>query len=350
MKHKIILGALAGAMMLTFGSVSAQEEAASTHSGERVAVQPAPLDRDAVIEVILGTWEGSEHALDAEGRLWRETMRPVLEGADEANLRRAMDALEFPAMLAALQGKLDGPTVTPSALGDPSSDLVYTPIEPCRILDTRQTPAGTIGADASRNFDASPYIQGNFSFQGGSDTDCGIPESRPAAVMLNITAVNPQGAGYLTAYPFGSEVPLAASLNYFSGDVIGNEVLATMNPTGTYDFRIYTFRETHVVADAVGYFMAPQATAMDCETTVSGPTGIGSGARRFEYVGCPAGYTLISGGASALNNEGLVINALRYPGGSLPNVDNEVGVSVENSSATAKEVEFYARCCRVPGR
>lgn len=342
MNRKLIAGALAGALVLVFGPVAAQEDAAAIRAGDREVTQHAPLDRDAVIEVILGTWEGSEHAVDGEGRLWRESMLPVLQGADEANLRRAMDALEYPSMLAALQGKLDGPTVTPSALGDPSSDLVYTPIEPCRILDTR-VAGSAIAADGTRNFDGSPFVTGNFSFQGGSDTDCGIPNTRPSAVVLNITAVNPQGAGYLTAYPYGGTAPLAASLNYVSGDVIGNEVLATMNPSGTYDFTIYSFRQVHVVADAVGYFMAPEATTLDCTIQSSGDLVIAAGGRTFQNVACPAGYIAMGGGPLTPSNAGMRVEA------SAPNGSSWF-ISLANDNATSRTSEFRARCCRIPGR
>lgn len=348
MNRKMIAGALVAAMGMACGSAMAQQASAAPLEGARVAPERIALDRSAMVEVILGTWEGSEHATDGDGRLWRETMRPVLEAADEANLRRAMDALEFPSMLAALQGQLDGPRVSPSALGDPSSDLVYTPIEPCRILDTR-VAGGPIGAQASRSFDGSAHYDGDFEFQGGASSDCGIPTDRPSAVMLNITVVNPQGAGYLTAYPFGASVPLAASLNYQSGDVIGNEVLVTMNPAGLFDFRIYSFRQAHVVADAVGYFMAPQATALDCVSKTDFSTvAANSSVSDFLTPVCDAGYQAVSGDCS-IGAGGISRGTSPFPFG-----DNAVPTrwACSITNPTGSSVSFGARttCCRVPGR
>lgn len=136
---------------------------------------------------------------------------------------------------------------------------------------------------------------------------------------------------------------MAASLNYQSGDVVGNEVLVTMNPAGGWDFRIYTFRQAHVVADAVGYFMAPQATMLDCTIeTVS--IDIPAGGREFSNVTCPTGYTAISGGPTTSQNAGMRVES------STPNGANRWFISVANESGVQKSTDFRARCCRIPGR
>ena len=75
------------------------------------------------------------------------------------------------------------------ALGDATADLVYTPVTPCREVDTRPSQGGTgpIGNASSKDFKV--WTATNFTAQGGSATNCGIPAD-PVAVVVNITADN----------------------------------------------------------------------------------------------------------------------------------------------------------------
>ena len=53
-------------------------------------------------------------------------------------------------------------------------ELVYTPIVPCRIVDTRYGAGGRLALGDTRNW-LSTNPGGNFVGQGGSSTNCGIP-------------------------------------------------------------------------------------------------------------------------------------------------------------------------------
>ena len=94
--------------------------------------------------------------------------------------------------------------IQPKALGDANDDLVYTPVVPCRIVDTRNA-GGQIGPNSSRDFKVW-VSSGGFTAQGGSATNCNIP-ANPTAVVLNITAVTP--AGRATSLPTRQEAPLS---------------------------------------------------------------------------------------------------------------------------------------------
>ena len=72
------------------------------------------------------------------------------------------------------------------------------------------------------------------------------------SVVLNVTATDPDGSGFLTVYPGGAPRPLTSNLNYLTGETIPNAVIVGLGPTGTVD--IFTLRATHVVVDVVGYF------------------------------------------------------------------------------------------------
>src|SRR5262249_57033096 len=95
------------------------------------------------------------------------------------------------------------------SLGDSTDDLVYTPVTPCRILDTRNFGGAFAGGGETRSYHA--YLtSGTFATQGGAASNCGIP-ANPAAAALNIVTVG--GGGFLTAWPFGTTQPNAATMN-----------------------------------------------------------------------------------------------------------------------------------------
>ncbi|HEY7508628.1 MAG TPA: hypothetical protein VIG50_00160, partial [Vicinamibacteria bacterium] len=93
----------------------------------------------------------------------------------------------------------------PSVLGDSNRDLVFTPVPPCRVIDTRFAVAGKLLAGVPRDSD----VAGTLSDQGGL-TDCLIPFGPATAIAVNLVAVAPSGAGNLRAWAFGDPVPNAA--------------------------------------------------------------------------------------------------------------------------------------------
>lgn len=88
----------------------------------------------------------------------------------------------------------------------------YTPITPCRVLDTRSGGGGELAANAQRDY----QLAGDgpaFATQGGQPDGCGIPFG-VSAVEASITAVTPKANGYFRAWPKGSAAPNATFLNY----------------------------------------------------------------------------------------------------------------------------------------
>lgn len=336
------------ALSLAMGTLAAQEGAAFDASGAPVA-QPAQaqytsLDKAAMIDVIVGVWrdEGS-HLVDADpGRTWEEALRARLKTADPHNLQRAMEALEFDDMLAALSGRSVQTGEGPQQLGDASADLVYTPITPCRLFDTR-VAGGPVAAAATRGFDVSAWFNGSLVFQGGVDGDCGIP-ARPAAVAVNLAAVSPASSGYLTAFPRGADRPLAATVNYPAGGVTSNEVLIPVSTTALYDMSVYSHRQSHVVGDIVGYYMAPEATTPDCEL-VETSVSVAAGGSTFHTSSCPTGYMPQGGGCFwfASQNHGPLTSTVNLA---------MTGHTCRGTNQTASPQTLYSRatCCRIPGR
>lgn len=69
---------------------------------------------------------------------------------------------------------------------------------------------------------------------------------------MNVTAVGPDRAGFITVFPCGSAVPNASNLNYRSGDVVPNLVVVKLGPGGTVC--LYTTATTDLLAGIAGYY------------------------------------------------------------------------------------------------
>jgi hypothetical protein len=139
-------------------------------------------------------------------------------------------------------------------MGDSQADLVFTPVTPCRIIDTRLA-GGPISAGATRDF----LVTGDTTSQGGAN--CGIPNGPATAAVINFVAVSPSGSGNLRGWPYGGSLPNASIINYaaVAGLNIANGVVLTLcNPAATTcakDLSLYAgVKATHVVADVLGYF------------------------------------------------------------------------------------------------
>jgi hypothetical protein len=150
---------------------------------------------------------------------------------------------------------------SPSALGGGAADLVYTPVAPCRIIDTR-VAGGVLMPGLARNF----FVAGDdfFPLQGGTDGGCGVPSGPATAAIINFVAVQPAGPGNLRAWAFGGTVPNASVINYASvaGLNIANGVAVplcdqALTACGPGDLTVRADASaTHLVADVVGYFRA----------------------------------------------------------------------------------------------
>lgn len=123
----------------------------------------------------------------------------------------------------------------------------YLLSSPLRLLDTR--PGFSACATPG-----SPIGGGNSIAVAARTTCTGIPLAAQAitgnlAVVNNLTG---SSGGFLTLYPSNVALPLAANLNYASGDILNNFFTVGLGSDGA--FRIYAFSTTHVVVDITGYY------------------------------------------------------------------------------------------------
>ena len=271
---------------------------------------PRPVRAQWVYRIVAKWAPHVQEAYRTDPRRWANSMAQVFAKASADALQRAAEARTFAAMNdallagsnpAAMQPTEVQPTSSSAArriaarsLGDPAQDLVYVPVTPCRILDTR-IAGGPISANSFRDFDLTDVVR--FAPQGGDTSNCNIGDKGSfAAAALNITVVTPNTAGYITAFPYLSSQPTAATLNYVAGDIRNGLAIVRLDQSAaTNEFSVYSFAQTHLVADVVGYFREPEATTLDC-VTVSATTIVPAGTHTAFSPSCPVGYTIISGG------------------------------------------------------
>jgi hypothetical protein len=130
-----------------------------------------------------------------------------------------------------------------------SGGLHFYALAPCRVADTR---SGSAGSGITGAFGPPSLVAGATRDFPMPTSSCGIP-STAQAYSLNLTLVAPAGPfGYLTAWPTGQMLPLAATLNASDGGVVSAGAIV---PAGT-DGAISVFAQnaTDLVIDINGYF------------------------------------------------------------------------------------------------
>ncbi len=152
--------------------------------------------------------------------------------------------------------------LVPNAFGDSAADLVFTPVTPCRVFDTRFSAAGILAANTQQNFKVTGAA--SLASQGGSASGCGIPSGKATAVIINFAAVTPTGGGNLRAWAVANpqpSAPLAAVMNFSAVlNALANGVAVPIcNPAATSctlgDLRLQAdVSSVHVVGDVLGYF------------------------------------------------------------------------------------------------
>jgi hypothetical protein len=195
----------------------------------------------------------------------REQFHELLQGAD-------------PESMQTLGGEPLGRLKTEVALGSPFGKSLFTPLPPCRVIDTRVV-GGKLAAGETRQY----VLRGettNYSAYGGAQGGCGIPDplpcnpsvptftwNRAAALALGVTAIDPEGAGSLELWAANHPEPAGSRLSYAAqppAPDLANEVIAAMCDQVAFlscgfcttgDVAISaTGAASHVVVDVVGFF------------------------------------------------------------------------------------------------
>ena len=124
----------------------------------------------------------------------------------------------------------------------------FVPIDPVRALDTRVGPAHHKPAAGER-------LEVSLLGIGGLPADA-------AAAVLNVTATEATGAGFVTAWPSGTSTPTVSNLNLEqAGQTRANLVSVRVGAGGRVS--LFTQAGTHLLADVAGWYTDDTAPDVD---------------------------------------------------------------------------------------
>jgi hypothetical protein len=157
-----------------------------------------------------------------------------------------------------------------------TDDLVFVPITPCRLADTRPSqPYPALGTTP-----LAPLTPRTLPIAGSCGVEnTGLLFPGPEAFSLNVTVVPPAGntGGYLLVYPNPiTPIPLVASMTWNpSAPYQSNAVIAAASSSGSVN--VVANATTDVVIDINGYYAAP--------SDAKGDTALGTGALNSDTTG-----------------------------------------------------------------
>lgn len=354
MKRTWVSMLVGGLFAVTAGGAIAQDQAAAFGEKGMVLTNPVagpaftPQQRARLAEKLrmVGDIVAQMEARAAADGLapgWRQSTMSTLYGLSNETLsvmKGVRSVNDLPGAIAHAK------RVAPKALGSQTEDVVYTPITPCRYIDTRDV-GGKINGTRSYDLDLNSYTLSGIKCASSPYTTFG---STLAALAVNLAIVDPSGApGFATIVPNGAATNVALMNWYQSGPTVqaSNAAIVTIDQTiGPLDeIDIHTSGPVHAIVDVFGAFRASGATALSCVQQSATSSVAGNGGFGLITATCPAGYTVTGGG---YNGASLGANSSWSPE-NMPS-GNGWMVSFYNWSASAFTMEAFAICCRVPGR
>ena len=297
------------------------------------------INRAEIVGRVMSKWQ-AEISADQ-----RDSLKQKLAGLRADRLLAASIVGSFDGVLDILYGQekigssgrsAAGGGETSKALGDADKDLVYTPLAPCRLFDTRAGQPSALG-----------QLGGAFTPDSGRNIvpagACAIPTTEVNSVLVSFTTLNntPNSGGYITL--LAPAAPVNSSSDIFNTGVQWS-ASNTVVRTGTAgQFVVYVATaNADVVVDVLGYFSRPQVTALQCTTVSSAPTNVAAGAYGgLPVLTCSAGYTPMRLSIEASEN---VLVADSYT------TATQGQIFVRSLSVNAQPVTGKLQCCRIPGR
>lgn len=120
---------------------------------------------------------------------------------------------------------------------------------PARLVDTRRPGGQTVDCFNQ----AGGRITANSTYEVQVTGRAFVP-ANATSVVLNVTALTPSAAGFMTVFPCGQAVPNASNLNFAAGEVIPNLVIAKVGIGGKVC--IFTSAASDLLVDVSSYFLA----------------------------------------------------------------------------------------------
>lgn len=322
------------------------EDAQAQFAAWEVASAPKIAARTEIIGRLLGTISADAVRLNPNAP--SETLRGIgqmLHMADMDTLQQAatMTNLRDVEKFLVLARRQDAALSATSerrkaALGD-AINLVFTPITPCRIADSRGSSAGILVAGTPRN-----YLNYSVSGQGG-DPGCntgspGINNGTTGALALTFTVTQTSGGGFLQVAPLSGSFTTSVVNWTTANDTVANStVLRTTGGGG--DFKVLSAggANAHVIIDLLGFYLPSEPAALTCVNQNGPSMAVAANVRDYPLTGgtCAAGTTVVSS-FFVTGSVDLVLADSPPP-----------NCRVTNLGATATTATCIAKCCSIPG-
>lgn len=246
----------------------------------------------------------------------------------------------------AAESERESGAVSPSksTLGSVLADTVYTPLPNgrCRVADSRVI-ASPLPGGATRGIDVEDITSyasqgGNGSSAGDGSANCGIP-SFVTALAVSVTVLTVGQEGFFKIFENGQAYTTGNTIYYMPTVSAANDVIVKSCQTCADELSIYSNTSAHYVIDVIGYFMPPQATALQCAETANTDLVISAGGTGNAVApACPTGYTQTSTNCESSTWQ-------------MPFVFFQSGTcSAQNNSSGSATLRASRTCCRVPGR
>ena len=155
----------------------------------------------------------------------------------------------------------------------PPGTSAFTPVTPARLVDTRNGvgAAGRVAAGRQVVVQVADGVR--------------VPADA-TAVVVNVAAVNPSAAGFVTVYPCSDGVPDTSTLNFVAGQTVANTTIAALSSAG--QLCAWTYAETDILVDITGWLSPSGASRL----TPIGPTRVVDTRSGVGGVRLAAGQTL----------------------------------------------------------
>ena len=209
------------------------------------------LNRNEIVSKLVARWrtEATDSQLDS--------LKARLAGLRADRLLAVALVGSFDGVLKVLDGQEKADQVTVArrdgqkALGDANVDLVYTPLTPCRLFDTRTgqiSTLGTVGGIFNPNTRRTISPAGN----------CGVPASGIRSLVMGLTTRNstPGSGGYIAVVAPAAGISATVDIFNLGSEWSATNIIAPTSGSGQFDVFVST-ATADVVMDIVGYFAAP---------------------------------------------------------------------------------------------
>lgn len=312
--------------------------------------------RATIARALVHKWGGEVREQGGDVYDWGVKLGRFVGTADADNVLQATNMPTYTTMMGVLQGQplqsksvqsalLQEANIGTKSLGSTIADTTYTPLPNgrCRIADSRAIasplPGGVARAIDTEDISSYASYGGNGTYANGDgSTNCGIA-SFATAVAVAVTVLSRGTDGVFKIYQNGKPYQTGSTIYYTPSLSAANDMIVTSCQTCAEELAIYSSSSVDYVIDVVGYFMPPQATALQCVDTADTVASVAAGATSNATApACSAGYT-----QTATNCESSTWQ--------MPFVFFSGGVcSAQNNSSSAASLRASRTCCRVPGR